>query len=189
MRDLFATPEQQPENKGKGKDEAKERAEDRNTGKETRVFRSMSRNFERRVKSELFLENVLPWHFSPGEAYHCFSFGDVDALTYLRAILKQQPLEYVCLSTFSMALTDAETLLKWQRGGLIGRLDLYLGEIFDSKFAEVYNTLREAVALMGGRVAVFRNHSKVMAVSVNALILRSKVRQTLTVIRVVSRRL
>lgn len=96
MRDLFATPEKQPENKGKGKDEAKERAEDRNTGKETRVFRSMSRNFERRVKSELFLENVLPWHFSPGEAYHCFSFGDVDALTYLRAILKQQPLEYVC---------------------------------------------------------------------------------------------
>ena len=163
MRDLFATPEKQPENKGKGKDEAKERAEDQNTGNETRVFRSMSRNFERRVKSELFLENVLPWHFSPGEAYHCFSFGDVDALTYLRAILKQQPLEYVCLSTFSMALTDAETLLKWQRGGLIGRLDLYLGEIFDSKFAEVYNTLREAVALMGGRVAVFRNHSKVMA--------------------------
>lgn len=123
----------------------------------------MSRNFERRVKSELFLENALPWHFLQGEAYHCFSFGDVDALTYLRAILKQQPLEYVCLSTFSMALTDAETLLKWQRGGLIGRLDLYLGEIFDSKFAEVYNTLREAVALMGGRVAVFRNHSKVMA--------------------------
>lgn len=37
MRDLFATPEQQPENKGKGKDEAKERAEDKNTGKETRV--------------------------------------------------------------------------------------------------------------------------------------------------------
>lgn len=28
MRDLFATPEKQPENKGKGKDEAKERAED-----------------------------------------------------------------------------------------------------------------------------------------------------------------
>ena len=62
-----------------------------------------------------------------------------------------------------MALTDAELLLKWQRSGLIGRLDLYLGEIFDSKFTEVYNTLREAVALMGGRVAVFRNHSKVMA--------------------------
>lgn len=163
MRNLFAAPEEQPAKKGNGKDEGKERAEDRNTGKQTSVFRSLSRNFERRVKSELFLEDSLPWHFKPGEAYHCFSFGDVDALTYLRAVLKQEPLEYVCLSTFSMALTDAELLLKWQRRGLIGRLDLYLGEIFDSKFVEVYNTLCEAVSLMGGRVAVFRNHSKVMA--------------------------
>ena len=37
MRDLFATPEQQPENKGKGKDEAKERAEDKNTGDRKRT--------------------------------------------------------------------------------------------------------------------------------------------------------
>lgn len=93
MRKLFATSEAQPAKKGNSKDEGKERADDRNTGKQTRVFRSLSRNFERRVKSELFLEDSLPWHFKPGEAYHCFSFGDVDALTYLRAILKQQPLE------------------------------------------------------------------------------------------------
>ena len=95
MRKLFATPEAQPTKKENTKDEGKKRAEDRNTGKQTSVFRSLSRNFERRVKSELFLEDSLPWHFKPGEAYHCFSFGDVDALTYLRAILKQQPLEYV----------------------------------------------------------------------------------------------
>lgn len=164
MRSLFNAPTPATDvKKGNGKDEGRQRAEDHNTGKQTKVGRSMSRNFERRVKSELFLEDSLPWHFQPGESYHCFSFGDVDALTYLRAILKQQPLEYVCLSTFSMALTDAELLLKWQKNGLIGRLDLYLGEIFDSKFAEVYNTLRKAVTLEGGRVAVFRNHSKVMA--------------------------
>lgn len=164
MRNLFTTPEQeQPANAGRGKDEAKERGEDQNTGKPTAVFRTLSRNFERRVKSELFLEDALPWHFNRGEAYHCFSFGDVDALTYLRAILKQQPLEYILLSTFSMAITDAELLLRWQNNGLIGRLDLYLGEIFDSKFAEVYNTLKAAAAARGGRVAVFRNHSKVMA--------------------------
>lgn len=62
-----------------------------------------------------------------------------------------------------MAITDAETLLRWQSQGLIGRIDLYLGEIFDSKFVEVYNTLKGAAAFRGGRVAVFRNHSKVMA--------------------------
>lgn len=163
MRNIFGNSEKQETAAGRGKDEGKERGEDMNTGKKTGVHRTLSRNFERRVKSELFLEESLPWHFNPGEAYHCFSFGDVDALTYLRAILKQQPLEYILLSTFSMAITDAETLLRWQSQGLIGRIDLYLGEIFDSKFVEVYNTLKGAAAFRGGRAAVFRNHSKVMA--------------------------
>ena len=163
MRNIFGNSQKPEAAAGRGKDEGKERAEDMNTGKKTGVYRTLSRNFERRVKSELFLEDSLPWHFNPGESYHCFSFGDVDALTYLRAILKQQPLEYILLSTFSMAITDAETLLRWQSQGLIGRIDLYLGEIFDSKFVEVYNTLRQAATLRGGRVAVFRNHSKVMA--------------------------
>ena len=142
---------------------AKARAEDRNTGRKVSMCRTVSRSFERRVCSEIFLEDSLPWHFVPGEAYHCFSFGDVDAITYLRAVLKQQPLEYVCLSTFSMAMTDAETLMKWHRVGLIRHIDLYLGEIFDSKFADVYNTLATFVREAGGRVAVFRNHSKVIA--------------------------
>jgi hypothetical protein len=162
MRDLFepdeptvnATPEAAP---------AKERNEDKNTGKKTGVFRTLTRHFERRLKSEILLEDALPWHFKQGEAYHSFTFGDIDALAYLRAILKQQPLEYVCLSTFSMAITDAETLVKWQQQGLIGHFDLYLGEIFDSKFVEVYNTLRAALTPQGGRIAVFRNHSKVIA--------------------------
>ncbi len=159
MRDIF----QSDEPVATETKPAKERNEDKNTGKKTGAFKTLSRHFERRLKSEIFLEDALPWHFKAGEAYHSFTFGDVDALTYLRAILKQQPLEYVCLSTFSMAITDAETLVKWQQKGLIGQFDLYLGEIFDSKFVEVYNTLRDAVQSWGGRVAVFRNHSKVIA--------------------------
>lgn len=163
MRSLFTSEAPAAAVAGNSKDEAKQRGDDLNTGMPVRCYRSLSRNFERRVRSEMFLEDALPWHFRRGEAYHCFSFGDVDALTYLRAVLKQQPLEYACISTFSMALTDAELLLKWQSSGLLGRLDLYLGELFVHKFAEVYNTLRSAVTAMGGRVAVFRNHSKVMA--------------------------
>ena len=54
---------------------------------------------DRRVKSELHLEECLPWHFEKGAAYHCISHGDVDSLTYLRVIVKQQPVEYVLIST------------------------------------------------------------------------------------------
>ena len=76
MRNIFGNSEKQETAAGRGKDEGKERGEDMNTGKKTGVHRTLSRNFERRVKSELFLEESLPWHFNPGEAYHCFSFGD-----------------------------------------------------------------------------------------------------------------
>lgn len=57
MRNIFGNSQKPEAAAGRGKDEGKERAEDMNTGKKTGVYRTLSRNFERRVKSELFLED------------------------------------------------------------------------------------------------------------------------------------
>lgn len=160
MRDLFGntiTPEQ------RDKSEGKERIDDPNKERTTRVIATRGRYFERRIKSELALEDVMPWHFEQGAAYHCFSFGDVDALTYLRAIIKQQRVEYALLSTWCMAVTDVEEITKWIDHGDLGRIDFYVGEIFQASYAPVYIMLRDLVNRFGGRVAIFRNHSKVMA--------------------------
>lgn len=160
MRDLFGntiTPEQ------RDKSEGKERIDDSNKERTTRVIATRGRYFERRIKSELALEDVMPWHFEQGAAYHCFSFGDVDALTYLRAIIKQQRVEYALLSTWCMAVTDVEEITKWIDHGDLGRIDFYVGEIFQASYAPVYIMLRDLVNRFGGRVAIFRNHSKVMA--------------------------
>lgn len=72
--------------------------------------RMAQRHYERRVKSELALEQQLPWHFEKGCSYHCISHGDVDSLTYLRAIIKQQKVRYCILSTWCMAITDVEEI-------------------------------------------------------------------------------
>lgn len=160
MRDLFGntiTPEQ------RDKSEGKERIDDPNKERTARVIATRGRYFERRIKSELALEDVMPWHFEYGAAYHCFSFGDVDALTYLRAIIKQQRVEYALLSTWCMAVTDVEEITKWIDHGDLGRIDFYVGEIFQASYAPVYIMLRDLVNSFGGRVAIFRNHSKVMA--------------------------
>lgn len=160
MRDLFGntiTPEQ------RDKSEGKERIDDPNKERTARVIATRGRYFERRIKSELALEDVMPWHFEQGAAYHCFSFGDVDALTYLRAIIKQQRVEYALLSTWCMAVTDVEEITKWIDHGDLGRIDFYVGEIFQASYAPVYIMLRDLVNRFGGRVAIFRNHSKVMA--------------------------
>ena len=143
--------------------EGKERPDDPNKDKSVSVRSTRGRYFERRIKSELALEESLPWHFEPGTAYHCFSFGDVDSLTYLRAIIKQQRVEYALLSTWCMAPTDVDEIAKWVEHGDLGHIDFYVGEIFQATYANVYIMLTELVRSRGGRVAIFRNHSKVMA--------------------------
>lgn len=159
MRSLFAA-EAAPEKKA----DEKERPDDPNKERSVQVYQARTRNFERRIKSEAHLEESLPWHFEKGAAYHCFSFGDVDALTYLRAVVKQQPLEYVALSTWCMAQTDVDEIRKWVERGLIGHVDFYVGEIFQASYAPIFLQLSELVRITPpyGRVAIFRNHSKVI---------------------------
>lgn len=160
MRKLFGSGNVPPV---RGKDEGPDRPDDPNKDRNVSVYRTRGRYFERRVKSELSLEESLPWHFEHGAAYHCFSFGDVDALTYLRVIVKQQPLEYALISTWCMALTDVDEIEKWIGRGDLKNIDFYVGEIFQASYMPVYLRLRELVQRVGGRVAIFRNHSKVMA--------------------------
>lgn len=159
MRDLFGNslPEESHD-----KSEGKERPDDPNKERSIQVRATRGRYFERRVKSEIALEEELPWHFEDGAAYHCFSFGDVDSLTYLRVIIKQQPVEYVLLSTWCMAATDVEEIKKWIRRGDLKHIDFYVGEIFQASYASIYLMLTGLVKEFGGRVAIFRNHSKVM---------------------------
>lgn len=125
--------------------------------------RMSERHFERRVKSELALQETLPWHFENGYSYHCISHGDVDSLTYLRAIVKQQKIKYVLLSTWCMAITDVEEIKSWLDKGYIERIDFYCGEIFQKQYAGVYKFMKENCIVENARVCICRNHSKVMA--------------------------
>lgn len=122
------------------------------------------RHLSRKVTSEKALEDSLPWHFKEGDCYHCFSFGDVDSLTYFKMVLRQQPVKYLSLSTWCMAGEDVDDLRKWHRAGLLGRVDFYFGEIFQGSYAEIYENALDFSRECGGRVVIFRNHSKVMAV-------------------------
>ena len=116
----------------------------------------------RRVLSELALEKELPWHFEPDVSYHCISFGDVDILTYFRVIVKQQKIKYALLSTWCMSIVDIEEIRTWVQKGYIGRIDFYIGEIFKSSYLLAYKALIDLCKRYGGRVCMFRNHSKVI---------------------------
>lgn len=146
-------------------DLGKEKKEDvQQPEKNVAKHRGGKRHLTRKAASEFALENSLDWHFRDGDCYHCFSFGDVDSMSYFKHVLKQQPVKYLALSTWCMAGEDVRDLQKWHRLGLVGRVDFFVGEIFQGSYPEVYAAVKEFIAECGGRLVVFRNHSKVMAV-------------------------
>ena len=122
------------------------------------------RHISRKAKSEEALSKALDWYFKPGDCYHCFSFGDVDALTYFKHVLRQERVLYLALSTWCMAGEDVDDLREWHRRGMLGRVDFYVGEIFPGSYPEVYDAVLNFLPECGGRLCVFRNHSKIMMV-------------------------
>lgn len=128
-----------------------------------KVKKVVSYHQKRRISSELALEQELEWHFEKGASYHCVSFGDVDSLSYLRMIIKQQRLKYVLLSTWCMSLTDIKEIEKWIEKGYIKKIDFYVGEIFSSTYKKEWQYLLNLQKKDCRRVCVFKNHSKVMS--------------------------
>lgn len=128
-----------------------------------RVRRLATKHEMRRITSEAALTKETDWHYEPGTSYHFMSFGDVDSLTFLRHILRQQPVEYALISTWCMAAADIAELGTYLDRGLLGKADFYVGEIFQASYANEWLDLHALMKRTGGRAAIFRNHSKVMA--------------------------
>lgn len=130
--------------------------------KSVSVKQTINKHVMRRVLSELALEKELTWHFEQGVSYHCISFGDVDSLTYMRTIVKQQKIKYALVSTWCMASEDIAEIKGWLERGYIGRCDFYIGEIFKSSYYKQWEELTALCKKLGGRVCMARNHSKIM---------------------------
>lgn len=126
------------------------------------VFKTMTTKEKMRLLSESALDAALDWHLRDGVAYHAISSGDVDSLTYLRHVARDQHLEYVMLSTWCMSKCDAEEMRSWVERGIVDRFDFYVGEIFKDGYRGCIDVLDEICEACGGRVARFRNHSKLM---------------------------
>ena len=154
-----AEPEQDPaeESTEEPKDE---RAEEH--ARTVQVFKTWDTQKKMRVMSEANLDEALPWHMEDGCAYHVISYGDVDSLTFLRHIVKQQRIRYAMLATWCMAKSDAEEMREWVRRGDVGRFDFYVGEIFKSGYRGCLDVLDDICRETGGRTARVRNHSKLM---------------------------
>lgn len=127
----------------------------------------LSLNYEyRRAYSELQLLDALSLEdLKDGKCYSFITGGDVDALSYLRLVLRhKRKLSHVIASTWCMSAEDVLQFKMWLQEGVIERLDLYVGEIFPSSYKVEWAMLKEMYQTLGcGRLVVFRNHSKIFA--------------------------
>ena len=122
-----------------------------------------TKSIYRRAFSETQLLDIMPLNMKDGESYHCITGGDVDSLSFLKVVLRQQNLDYLLFSTWCMASEDIHQFEDWLESGKIKKIDAYVGEIFPGNYKQEYKLLRPMVEKYGGRVAVFRNHSKIYA--------------------------
>ena len=129
-----------------------------------RGHKTNNKDLFRRFSSERQLEECLDWHAEKGCAYHVISAGDIDSLTFLKWVLRQQKAKKVYLSTWCMSLQDIEEVERWLELGVIGEVDWFVGEIFPGSYQSCYEAVERVCKKHGGRVAVYRNHSKVYAI-------------------------
>ncbi len=117
---------------------------------------------KRRYFSEKALLDVADWHYKRGDCYCFITGGDIDSLTFLKHVIRQQPLRYCLVSTWCFGVEDAREIGEWVEKKLIERIDFYVGEIAKASYAECTRDLADISGRTGGRCGVFRNHSKVI---------------------------
>lgn len=118
----------------------------------------------RRAFSELSLLDIIPRDLKEGHSVHVITAGDVDSLSYLKCVLRVQNLDHCLFSTWCMAAEDILQFDEWLHQGRIKRLDAYVGEIFPTSYKVEWRMLQDLFDRHRcGRIAVFRNHSKIYA--------------------------
>ena len=120
----------------------------------------------RRGFSEVnLLESMKYEPLKEGHTYNFITGGDCDSLTFLKIVLNQHSLDHLLFSTWCMAAEDILQFTEWYNEGRIKKLDMYLGEIFPSTYKVEWGMVQKFYYEHpeAGRIAVFRNHSKIYA--------------------------
>ena len=159
-----AEPEQEMANEGA---DVADRAEAKRAHRRTKECTELSQRYEyRRAFSEVrMLEAMKYVQLQDGCTYNFITAGDVDSLSFLKVVLNQHNLDYMLCSTWCMAAEDILQIQQWHEAGRIKKFDMYMGEIFPGSYEIEWNMVKKFYAEHPdvGRVAVFKNHSKIYA--------------------------
>ncbi len=147
--------------------QAETTAESRRAHRRTKECTELSQRYEyRRAFSEVKLLEAMQYvKLQDRTTYNFITAGDVDSLSYLKVVLNQHDLDFLLLTTWCMAAEDILQLQQWHEAGRIRKMDMYLGEIFPGSYKVEWQMVKKFYQEHpeAGRVAVFKNHSKIYA--------------------------
>lgn len=124
-----------------------------------------ARHFWKTVKdAEDLAADIRGWPFQEGDCYHCMSNAMVDSFTWLKLMLSLQPIQYIAISTYSLFTEAAGEVLQAWETGRVQRVDFYLGTNVQDRYPDTYRMIKRLLPGCGGRLVVFKNHSKLMAI-------------------------
>lgn len=128
------------------------------------VFTRRKQEVYRRAFSETQLLDVMPREFQDGYCYHILTAGDVDALSYLKVILRQQNIDELLISTWVIAMDDVLQIEQWLESGKLNKIKFNLGEVFPQNYRKVWYKINELVDNRKDTCSlkVFKNHAKLM---------------------------
>lgn len=126
-----------------------------------RVVRTSNRHAVRRAKAEAELATLLPERIEDGDSWHVISHGNIDALSYLRHLIKPAYFDYVGVSTWCIARPDLQEITGWLDAGKVDQFALYAGEIFRNQYGDEYEMVLRMREDYGVHFVMAKNHSKV----------------------------
>jgi hypothetical protein len=117
-----------------------------------------------RVSREKNLRAIFP-ELKAGHSYHFISAGDIDAVSYLTMLIEKcGPFDEFYGSTWTMSRQDCELLDRYLSDKLIKSITFFTGEYFAKRETSVYASLLQVINRHGGRIKMFKNHCKILAV-------------------------
>lgn len=126
-----------------------------------RAVRTSNRHAVRRAKAESELATLLPERIAEGDSWHVISHGNIDALSYLRHLIRPTFFDFVGVSTWCIARPDIQEIAAWLDAGRIDRFALYAGEIFRNQYGDEYEMVLRLREQYGVHFVMAKNHSKV----------------------------
>jgi hypothetical protein len=124
------------------------------------AVKNRERALFRRFTSERNLEEMLDWEFQEGDSWHILTNGEIDAIAFLRMLVRRQPLDFLSVSTWKITEPEIDELRRLLEIGRLGRVDFYVGKLYNANLYDAYVRMRQLVKAYGGRVSILSVHAK-----------------------------